>query len=268
MFDGVGVDQLLIVAMLVSVVAFFYSNLGLGGGALYVPIMDLFFASLLMRTIVPLSLGLAFVTMLSSVYTHNKKHLVHFRIGVQLAGAGLIGVAGGVLFTSTLPDQIVKGAFATMLVIVATKMLHDIYTAKKDSTSCPTEFSLRCRLIGAGVSVLTGFLVGSFGIGGGIVSVPLIIYIFKFDSRMAIGTSSLVGAILTPAGMFAYWLNTGQGIEIRWPIALLLAPIVLVFATIGSTWGLQRLRTKAVKLIFVGGVFLAASEMVYSLLAH
>jgi len=267
-FDGVGLDSLLIVAVLVAIVAFFYSNLGLGGGQLYVPIMTLFFASFLMKEIVPLSLAFAFVTMISSTYTHNKKHLVHFNIGLQLAAAGLIGVVGGVLFTSSLPDRVVKAAFAVMLVTAATKMLYDIYMARKDYSSCPTEFSLRCRLTGAGVSILTGFLIGSFGIGGGVVSVPLIIYVFKFEPRMAIGTSAFLGAILTPAALFAYWINLGPGVQIHWSIALVLAPIVLVFAILGSTWGLQRLRTKAVKTIFVCGVFLAAAEMIYSLLVH
>lgn len=265
-FDGVSLDSLLIVALLVAAVAFFYSNLGLGGGQLYVPIMDLFFVSFVMKEIVPLSLTFAFVTMLSSTYTHNKKHLVHFKLGLQLALAGLVGVAAGVVFTSTLPDNIVKVGFATMLVIAAAKMLTDIYTKRKDYTSCPSEFSLRCRLLGAGVSIVTGFLIGSFGIGGGVVSVPLIIYVFKFEPRMAIGTSAFLGAILTPAAIFAYWLTSGGSAPIHWSLALVLAPIVLVFAIIGSTWGLQKLKTKAVKTIFVCGVFLAATEMIYSLL--
>jgi uncharacterized membrane protein YfcA len=230
--------------------------------------MDLFFISFVMKEIVPLSLMFAFVTMVSSTYTHNKKHLVHFKIGIQLAAAGLIGVVLGVLFTSSLPDQIVKAGFATMLVLAATKMLYDLRSARKDYTSCPAEFSLRCKLTGAGVSIVTGFLIGSFGIGGGVVSVPLIIYVFKFEPRMAIGTSALLGAILTPAALFAYWLNLGPGVQIHWSIGLLLAPIVLVFAILGSTWGLKSLKTKAVKTIFVCGVFLAAAEMIYSLLSH
>lgn len=267
MFSGVDVGSLVIAAVLIAVVAFFYSNLGLGGGQLYVPIMDLTFASFFMRDIVPLSLALAFVTMVTAAYTHNKKGLVNVRIGVQLAAAGLIGVAGGVVFTSTVPDTLVKVAFAAMLVVVATKMLYDLYNARKDYASCPTTFSLKCRLTGAGVSILTGFLIGSFGIGGGIVSVPLIIYVFKFEPRTAIGTSAFIGAILTPAALFAYWLNSAEGVTIHWELALVLAPIVFVLALVGSTWGLQRLKTKAVKTIFTCGVYLAASEMIYSILS-
>ncbi len=265
-FDGVETTSLIVVAVLVAVVAFFYSNLGLGGGQLYVPIMDLFFVSLVIKDIVPLSLVFAFVTMVTSTYTHSKKHLVDFRLGLQLAAAGLIGVVGGVLFTSTVDERVIKAGFATLLVIVATKMMFDIYKAKKDNTTSPTDFSTRRRIAGMGVSILTGFLVGSFGIGGGVVSVPLIIYVFRFEPRKAIGTSELLGAILTPAAILAYILTTDEGVVFHYQVALVLAPIVFVMAMIGSTWGLQRLKTPVVKTIFTGGVYLAASEMIYSLL--
>lgn len=265
-FDGVEVTSLIIAAILIAMVAFFYSNLGLGGGTLYVPIMDLLFVSLFMKEIVPLSLSLAFVTMLSATYTHGRKGLVDFNLGLKLALAGIIGVVFGMLFTSSAEERIVKGAFAIMLVLVATKMMHEIYRAKKDNTTSPTEFTAKVILAGMGVSVLTGFLVGSFGIGGGIVSVPLIIYVFKLEPRRAIGTSAMMGAILAPAALAAYALNTSGGVVIHWDLALILAPIVLVMAVLGSTWGLEKLRTRVVKTIFTCGVYLAAFEMIYSLL--
>jgi uncharacterized membrane protein YfcA len=263
-FEAVSFESLLIVAVLVAVVAFFYSNLGLGGGQLYVPIMDLFFLSLFMKEIVPLSLCFAFVTMLSSTYSHSKKKLVDFKLGLILAGAGLLGVLGGVVFTSNVDEKVVKGAFAALLVIVATKMIYDIYKSRKDAVTSPTSFTNAQKVAGFGVSVLTGFLVGSFGIGGGVVSVPLIIYVFRFELRRAIGTSALVGAVLTPAAFAAYVFQ--ESAAIQYDLALVLTPIVLVMAFIGSRWGLEKLRTKAVKTIFTCGVYLAASEMVYSLL--
>lgn len=266
-FDGVSLASLVVVAVLCAIVAFFYSNLGLGGGQLYVPIMILAFAGVLdIRDIVPLSLTFAFVTMLSSTVTHSSKKLVDFKLGTMLALAGLIGVAGGVLFTLSVDERIVKGAFTTLLIVVATKMMYDIYRQKKDNVVCPTEFTLRTMLAGMGVSVLTGLLIGSFGIGGGVVSVPLIIYVFKFEPRKAIGTSALMGAILTPAAFLAYVLDSESGVVIHYDIAILLAPIILVMAILGSTWGLQKLKTKMVKTIFTCGVYLAAIGMIYSML--
>ncbi|MGD9962680.1 MAG: sulfite exporter TauE/SafE family protein [Thermoplasmata archaeon] len=263
-FESLGIDSVLIVAVLAGAVAFFYSNLGLGGGQLYVPIMDLFFLSLAMREIVPLSLCFAFVTMLSATYTHSRKGLVHFKLGGLLAAGGLVGVVAGVLFTTTVSEWVVKLGFAALLVTAATKMMYDLRRAKKDYVGCPVSWSLRCRLAGVGVSVLTGFLIGSFGIGGGVVSVPLIIYVFRFEPRFAIGTSALMGAILTPAAFVAYALT--EGVTIHYDLALALTPIVFVMGFMGSTWGLKKLKTKVVKMIFTCGVYLAASEMIMSIL--
>ena len=265
-FETIGVDSLLLVAVLVAMVGFFYSNLGLGGGQLYVPIMDLFFVSLVMKEIVPLSLCFAFATMASATYSHSRKGLVDFRLGLMLAAGGLFGVVGGVLFTSSADERLVKAGFAALLLIVGTKMILDLYKARKGSSPARTDPSIRRKFAGIGVSVLTGFLIGSFGIGGGVISVPLIIYVFRFETRRAIGTSAFMGAILTPAAFAAYAFR--EGVTIHYDLALTLTPIILVMAIIGSTWGLKRLKTKAVRTIFVGGVFLAACEMVYSLLTQ
>jgi uncharacterized membrane protein YfcA len=263
-FEAVGVESVLAVSALVAVVAFFYSNLGLGGGQLYVPIMDLFFVSLVMKEIVPLSLCFAFVTMLTSAYNHRRKGLVDVKLGLSLGAGGLVGVLAGVLFTTTVDEYVIKIAFAGLLLIVATKMMHDMYRERKDTPDASTPVGSRRRMMGLGVSVLTGFLVGSFGIGGGVVSVPLIIYVFRVETRRAIGTSALVGSILTPAAFLAYALQ--EGVSIHYDVAIVLTPVVLVFGFIGSAWGLQRLRTRVVRTIFVGGVYLAASEMISSLI--
>jgi uncharacterized membrane protein YfcA len=263
-FGEFGFELVLFVAVLVAIVGFFYSNLGLGGGQLYVPIMDLFFVSLVMKEIVPLSLCFAFATMASATFSHSRKGLVDFRLGLMLAAGGLVGVAGGVLFTSSADERLVKAGFAALLLIVATKMLLDMYWSRQDSEPSQTTLRTRRRIAGIGVSVLTGLLVGSFGIGGGVVSVPLIIYVFRFETRKAIGTSALLGAILTPAAFAAYALR--EGVTIHYDLALTLTPIILVVAIIGSTWGLKKLKTRSVRTIFTGGVYLAACEMVYSLL--
>jgi uncharacterized membrane protein YfcA len=75
-----------------------------------------------------------------------------------------------------------------------------------------------------------------------------------------------MGAILTPAAFIAYAVN--GDVAISYDLALVLTPIIFVMALVGSTWGLAKLKTKAVKAIFTGGVYLAAAEMIYSLLTQ
>jgi len=265
-FEAVGIESLLAVSAFVAVVAFFYSNLGLGGGQLYVPIMVLFFVDLDMKEIVPLSLCFAFVTMFASAYNHRRKGLVDVRLGANLAAGGLVGAFFGVMFTSTVDGYIIKIAFAALMLIVATKMMHDMHRGSKEPSDATISVGTKRKLMGLGVSVLTGFLVGSFGIGGGVVSVPLIIYVFRVETRRAIGTSAMVGAVLTPAAFAGYAFQ--EGVAIHYDIALALTPLVLLFGLIGSAWGLQKLKTRLVRTIFTGGLYLAASGMIYSLMSR
>jgi uncharacterized membrane protein YfcA len=61
---------------------------------------------------------------------------------------------------------------------------------------------LEILLLGFGVGVLVGLL----GIGGGVVLVPAMVYLFRMDQHMAQGTSLFV--LLPPLGLgalIAYW---------------------------------------------------------------
>ncbi|PJF24038.1 MAG: permease [Phototrophicales bacterium] len=49
-----------------------------------------------------------------------------------------------------------------------------------------------------GVGLGAGVLSGMFGIGGGIVIVPILVGLLKFDQKVAVGTS--LGALLLPVG--------------------------------------------------------------------
>ena len=51
------------------------------------------------------------------------------------------------------------------------------------------------------IGLFAGVLSGMFGIGGGVVIVPALIYLIGFDQRLAIGTSLAV--LLAPVGLGA-----------------------------------------------------------------
>ena len=59
--------------------------------------------------------------------------------------------------------------------------------------------------IGFGVGLLTGF----FGIGGGFVIVPALMYVMGFPLRMAVGTSLLIIALIAFGGIIGH-LNVAQ----------------------------------------------------------
>src|SRR6185436_16990872 len=65
-------------------------------------------------------------------------------------------------------------------------------------------------LVFLAIGVVAGVLSGLFGIGGGIVIIPSLIFFAKFHTKLAIGTS--LGAMLLPVGLlgaYAYY-QTGN----------------------------------------------------------
>ena len=100
------------------------------------------------------------------------------------------------------------------------------------------------------LGALTGMLSGLFGIGGGVVLVPMMVIFLKFEQRLAAGTS--VAAIL-PAAVVGGIGYAVQG-NVDWIAALSLAVGVVVGAQIGS-WLLSRVPTAFLRWAFM--VFLA-----------
>lgn len=58
------------------------------------------------------------------------------------------------------------------------------------------------------IGLAAGVLSGMFGLGGGILIVPALVFLAKFPTKMALGTS--LGALLLPVGLlgaYVYWEN-------------------------------------------------------------
>ncbi|NWN89492.1 MAG: sulfite exporter TauE/SafE family protein [Micrococcaceae bacterium] len=98
--------------------------------------------------------------------------------------------------------------------------------------------------------VLLGLTVGAssglFGIGGGIIILPALVYLLGFRTRIAVGTSLL--AVILPAitGVVSYALESNVNLL----MAVLLAAGSIVGAPIGS-WLLSVLPQRAVKWGFI-----------------
>lgn len=82
-------------------------------------------------------------------------------------------------------------------------------------------------LIGAGI--LTGVLSGLIGIGGGSIVVPILIYLFKCDAKVAIGTSLCV---IFPTALIGSVLHYQAG-NIRLQYLVLYVPLSIMGAFLG-----------------------------------
>lgn len=91
-------------------------------------------------------------------------------------------------------------------------------------------------LVGLFIGAVAGMLAGLFGIGGGIVIVPMLITFLKFAPSKAVGTS--LAAMLLPVGILAVWKYAKVG-DVDFPIAAALAVGIFGMAYVGAHVGLS-----------------------------
>ena len=171
-------EIVIILIVLMFFVSFLYSNIGLGGGTLYVPIMVFIAFTMKRLEIIPVSLFLSFMTQLPAAYTHYKKGLVRFKLGFLLVIATIPGVMLGVLIGIRTTDFLAYTAFAVLLFIAAIKMIYDIYKKKFDDLSTKDKDYSNSKLIAVFfISIVTGIVSAFFGVGGGIVTVVILLVV-------------------------------------------------------------------------------------------
>jgi uncharacterized membrane protein YfcA len=83
----------------------------------------------------------------------------------------------------------------------------------------------------AGIGVVAGLLSGLFGIGGGIVIVPALIYLAGFDQHLATGTSLAI--LLPPVGIGAVVEYSRRG-AVDFRAAIIVAIALLLAGWAGS----------------------------------
>ena len=101
------------------------------------------------------------------------------------------------------------------------------------------------RLVAIGLTA--GLFSALFGVGGGIVIVPLLILWVGFETRPATATSLAAIGITALAGVANYWAHG----DVR-PGYAALVGIPAAAGAIGGTALQQRLRVRTVELLFAG----------------
>jgi uncharacterized membrane protein YfcA len=102
-----------------------------------------------------------------------------------------------------------------------------------------------------GVGVAAGFFSALFGVGGGIVIVPLLILFAAFDSKQATGTSLAAIALTAAFGTVAF---STLG-EVAWREAAVVGGPAMA-GTVAGTWLQQRVSSRLLKRLFA--LFLVA----------
>jgi uncharacterized membrane protein YfcA len=146
---------------------------------------------------------------------------VELRTGWVVAVAGLFGAPTGAWLGGKLPEEWLLVVFAGVVVLVAFRLLL-LGNVRSDPLSGPgqTKVSLKLEhLISdspstvasahlpalSATGLLTGFLAGLLGIGGGFVLVPALVLFCGLEMHLAIATSMFSIALISAAAMTSHW---------------------------------------------------------------
>jgi uncharacterized membrane protein YfcA len=197
--------------------------LGGGGSILMVPLL-VYVAGMNAKEAIAASLVVVGVTAAVSVVGHARAGRVRWRTGLLFGLAGMVGAFGGGWIGGQLPGQLLLVAFALMMVATAVAMLRTRKTV--DPAKAHAELPVG-RVLMDGVVV--GLITGLVGAGGGFLVVPALALLGGLPMGVAVGTSLLVIAMKSFAGLSGY-LTT---VSLDWP----LVGAVTLAAIIGSLAG-------------------------------
>lgn len=243
---------------------------GIGGGIIIVPAL-----TILLGFDLTAATGTSLVVLMLPVSFFAV--LAYYRAGkLELLPALLIaaGLAAGSFFGAEIALNIdVKGPYGLFVLYMSWRFIEPRQLwgqwRGKPRADLPAPDGQH-RAVSPYVLLLTGLgagvLAGMFGIGGGIIIVPALIFLLNFDQKEATGTS--LAALLPPVGLPAVLRYAQEG-----KVDALAALPIAFGVVIGAVWGARLAlglsattvkRAYGVFLLFVGIRFLLG-DMLYHL---
>jgi uncharacterized protein len=253
----------------------FGSLLGLGGGILLVPLLTLGFGLSLPQA-VGVSLVSVIMTSSAAAGVYLERHVANLRLGMTLELFTAIGALVGGSIAFLLDERLLSALFAVLLGYVAFTMARarsvepgletptavEIETSREPSVASALDAlsgeGYRVRNLGRGVVGSTGAGLASalFGIGGGIIKVPLMHLSMGVPLRVATATSNLMIGITAAASAVIYLIRGEIDPYVAGPTAI----GVFLGASLGSRLA-HRIDLRYLRLLFVVVLLYTAVQM-------
>jgi uncharacterized membrane protein YfcA len=214
-----------VLGFLIGIVA---AMTGVGGGIFIVPLLTVGFA-FAPANAVGTSLAAIILTAFAATVNYSKQKKVCYKIGLLMAVVTAPGAVLGAYLTSIMPAEILGLFFGAFLLLVALQITikNGILNKHKENKTTEENYeapfkeekfmSRRKFIIGIPLIFLGGVASGLFGVGGGVIIVPILIVFFCVPIHFAVATSmfSMIFTSLSGVGQHALlglkYANVFQG---------------------------------------------------------
>ena len=161
------------------------SIIGLGGGIIIVPVLTFFgFSPALAASN---SIFAVFSNAIASSISYAKQQRIEYSIGLKLGLLSIPGTIVGAYVSSEITPSIFKILFALILISAS------VYIFSKRKIE-PKNYNLskQIMILAIGASFFAGIISGLFGVGGGIIFVPLMVVVMGLSMKNAAPTSQFI----------------------------------------------------------------------------
>ncbi len=198
-------------SLLGAFIGFISGLLGIGGGVLTVPALLTLpplwgEAAYSIQMATGISMVQSFAGSFSGLWVHARKGMLRFSILLPLITGSLCGGFLGGVFSSVIPTLGLYLLFAgTLVLVLGISLFQQIVhlpTSEDFTTTSPLGFG-RGFLIGGGIS----FLAANTGIGGAAILMPILIYLQKIPTRVAIATGAGFVVLTALSAILGKWLT-------------------------------------------------------------
>ncbi len=198
--------------------------LGGGGSILTVPLLA-YVAGMDAKQAIATSLLVVGATSAVGAISHARAARVQWRVGLVFGAAGMAGAYAGGLLARFIPGTVLLIGFAVMMVATAIAMLR----GRRNVESAAGEHPLPVlKIIAEGLVV--GLVTGLVGAGGGFLVVPALVLLGGLPMPIAVGTSLVVIAMKSFAGLGGYL----SSVHIDWTLAAMVTAAAVVGGLLGA----------------------------------
>ena len=271
MLPELTIGQAVLLATLGLSVGAVGASVGVGGGFLLVPALLIIYPGVEPEVITAISLTAVVANAASATFGYRRRRWQDVRTGTILIAAAVPAAVGGAFLTRATDRESFDVIFGVALLLGASYLVWR--GSRLPGTPQPTASGRERRLVdragvvyayrvnervAASIAVGAGFVAAFFGIGGGIINVPVMMLALRMPSRIAVATSQMELLVASSAAVIVHVAFSFDETEL-WVRALIVSAGTLTGAQVGVSMG-GRIGGRSVLLIIAAGLLLAGGR--------
>ncbi|HRW07770.1 MAG TPA: sulfite exporter TauE/SafE family protein [Caldilineaceae bacterium] len=224
--------------------------LGGGGSILTVPAL-VYIIGQTPQVAVTASLVIVGANSLLGAFFHRAQGTLNWRVALVFGGVGMVAAYFAAGLSHLLSSTLLLVLFALLMLVVGGLMIFRKTPSDGEHVAHGWFITV---VAGLAVGVLTGFL----GVGGGFLIVPALVMLVGLPMRQAVGTSLVVIAMNSLAGILGHLSQTQLDY-----MTISLFVLAGMAGTFAGTWLARRIQAEHLRRLFAAFVILLAIFLLY-----